>query len=160
MKITKDSVVSMHYTLRDQAGTVLDSSEGREPLMFLQGHGQIIPGLEKALDGLAIGDHLDVSIAPEEAYGVRQEELQQDIPLSAFGGVDKVEVGMQFQAQSPQGPMLITVVEVGEESVKVDGNHPLAGQTLFFAVDIETIRDATAEELEHGHAHAPGHHHH
>lgn len=160
MKIAKDFVVSMHYTLRDQAGNVLDSSSGRDPLFFLQGHGNIIPGLEKALEGLAVGDHLNVSVAPEDGYGLREEELQQEIPISAFSGVEKVEVGMQFQAQSPQGPIMITVVEVGEETATVDGNHPLAGQTLFFEVDIATVRVATAEEIEHGHAHAPGHHHH
>ena len=153
MQVSENKVVSFHYTLKDDAGEVLDSSEGRDPLTYLHGAGNIIPGLEKALDGKDAGDHVDVSIAPEEAYGQRNDALIQSVPRSAFEGVDEILPGMQFQAQTPNGMQILTVVKVEDDVVVVDGNHPLAGKTLHFSVDITDIRDATAEELAHGHAH-------
>ena len=153
MQVSENKVVSFHYTLKDDAGEVLDSSEGRDPLTYLHGAGNIIPGLEKALDGKDAGDHVDVSIAPEEAYGQRNDALIQSVPRSAFEGVDEILPGMQFQAQTPNGMQILTVVKVEDDVVVVDGNHPLAGKTLHFSVDITDIRDATEEELAHGHAH-------
>lgn len=153
MQVSENKVVSIHYTLKNDAGEVIDSSTGRDPLTYLHGAGNIIPGLEKALAGKDSGEHVDVSIAPEEAYGARNESLIQSVPKAAFEGVDRIEPGMQFQAQTPSGMQVLTVVEVKDDEVVVDGNHPLAGQTLHFSVDIAEVRDATEEELSHGHAH-------
>lgn len=160
MQISANKVVSIHYTLKNDAGDVLDSSSGREPLAYLQGAGNIVPGLEKALEGKAEGEKLNVSVAPEEGYGPRHDGLVQDVPREAFQGVDDVRPGMQFHAQGQAGPMVVTVVEAGDDVVKVDGNHPLAGETLHFDIEIAGVREATAEEMEHGHVHGPeGHEH-
>ena len=161
MEITKNSVVSFDYTLRNDAGEIIDTSEGSEPLMYLHGHGNIVVGLEKAMEGKKTGDHFSATVTPEEGYGHSREELIQTVPRSAFEGVDNIEPGMQFQAESNVGPMNVVVTEVTEETVSVDGNHPLAGQTLNFVVEITDVRAATEDELSHGHAHgAGGHHHH
>ncbi|HEX2586537.1 MAG TPA: peptidylprolyl isomerase [Steroidobacteraceae bacterium] len=160
MQIAKNAVVHIHYTLKNDAGEVLDSSDGSDPLAYLQGHGNLIAGLEKALEGKKVGDSLSVSIPPEEGYGVRDDSLIQDVPRSAFEGIPKVEVGMQFHADSNHGPRTVTVTKVAGDTVTVDGNHPLADQTLHFAVDIVEVRAATNEELSHGHVHGPGGHHH
>ncbi len=153
MQVSENKVVSFHYTLKNDAGEVLDSSEGRDPLTYLHGAGNIIPGLEKALEGKDAGDHVEVSVAPEEAYGNRNDALVQSVPRSAFEGVDEILPGMQFQAQTPNGMQILTVMKVEEDVVVVDGNHPLAGETLHFSVDITDVREATEEELAHGHAH-------
>ncbi len=159
MKIGDNSVVYFNYTLTNDAGEVLDSSDGGEPLAYLHGNGGIIPGLENAMSDHQAGDSFDVSIKPEDGYGERHEELVQKVPRSAFGGVDELEPGMSFQAQTPQGPHLIHVLEVGDDEVTVDGNHPLAGETLHFHIDVEKVRDASKEELDHGHVHDHGHAH-
>lgn len=161
MAIAENKVVSIHYTLTNDAGETLDSSVGRgEPLAYLHGHGNIIPGLENALTGKAVGDKLDVKVSPEDGYGPRHEQLIQQVPRDAFQGVDTLEIGMQFQAETGQGPQLFTITAVGDAEVTVDGNHPLAGENLNFAVEITEIRDASEEELEHGHVHGPGGHEH
>ena len=161
MKVGKDKVVLMHYTLKNDAGDVIDSSDGADPLPFLQGHGNIIPGLESALEGSKVGDKLDVSIEPEEGYGLRMKDAIQEIPSSALQGVDEVKVGMQLQSQDKDGnAFLVTVTKIEDDKITVDGNHPLAGQTLHFSVSIESIRKAEAEELSHGHVHADGQHNH
>ena len=161
MKVGKDKVVLMHYTLKNDAGDVIDSSKGGEPLPFLQGHGNIIPGLESALEGSKMGDKLDVSIKPEDGYGERMKNAIQEIPSSALQGIDEVKVGMQLQSQDQDGnAFLVTVTKVEDDKITVDGNHPLAGQTLHFSVSIESIRNAETEELSHGHVHADGNHHH
>jgi FKBP-type peptidyl-prolyl cis-trans isomerase SlyD len=160
MKIEKNSVVSMHYTLKDDNATVLDSSDGRDPLVFIQGHGNLIPGLEAELEGKAAEDVLDVSIAPELGYGVRHEGLVQVLPKEQFAGVPELKPGMQFQANTEQGPIMITIIEVKEDGVVVDGNHPLAGVTLNFHVEIVSVRAATESEIEHGHVHGAGGHQH
>lgn len=160
MHISENSVVHIHYTLTNDAGEVLDTSDGREPLMYLHGHHQIIPGLEQALAGKAVGESMNVTIAPEDAYGVREEAAIQKVPREAFEQVPDLKVGMQLHGDSPQGPMSVVVVDIADDVVTVDANHPLAGQTLHFAVKIESIRAATESELEHGHAHGgDGHHH-
>ena len=161
MKVGKDKVVLMHYTLKNDAGDVIDSSDGADPLPFLQGHGNIIPGLESALEGSKVGDKLEVSIKPEEGYGVRMKDAIQEIPSSALKGVDEVKVGMQLQSEDKDGnAFLVSVTKIEDDKITVDGNHPLAGQTLHFSVSIESIRKAEAEELSHGHVHADGQHQH
>lgn len=153
MKIQDNCVVSIHYTLTNDEGDVIDTSEGRDPLRYLQGHGNIIPGLEQALLGLVAGDSLNVTVEAEDAYGPVQDSLIQAVPREAFDGVDTIEVGMQFQAQTAQGPIPVTVIAVDEESVTLDGNHELAGVRLNFAVQIADVRAASAEEIDHGHVH-------
>lgn len=160
MQITDNSVVNIHYTLTNDAGDVLDSSEGREPLAYLHGHHQIIPGLENALLGKTTGDTFEVAIAPEEGYGPRVEEAVQTVPREAFAQIPDLAVGMQLHGESPQGPMSVVVKEINDDSVVVDANHPLAGVTLNFAVSVVSVREATESELAHGHAHGgDGHHH-
>ena len=160
MQIAKNTVVAIDYVLKDDKGQVLDSSEGREPLSYLHGAGTIIPGLERELDGKHIGDQLEVAVAAKDAYGERNEALIQEVAREQFDGVDDLEVGMKFRVDSTQGPMVITVTRIGDEVVTVDGNHPLAGQNLNFAVNVREVREATEEELSHGHAHGPGGHSH
>lgn len=155
MQIAKDKVVAIDYTLKGPDGDVLDSSEGREPLSYIHGTGNIIPGLEKALEGKAKGDSVEVTVEPAEAYGERNEALIQEVSKGLFEGVDKIEPGMQFQAMSDSGPRLITVKAVDGDQVTIDGNHPLAGVTLDFNVNVVDVRDAEKEELEHGHVHGP-----
>jgi len=154
MQAAENKVVSIHYTLTDEQGTTLDSSEGREPLSYLHGSGNIIPGLEKALEGKTAGEKLNVKVSAEDGYGERNEELVQQVPMEAFQGVDNVEPGMQFEAQAPDGNVLrVTVTEIGEEQVTVDANHPLAGHELNFDVEVAEVREPTQEELDHGHVH-------
>jgi len=154
VNISDKCVVSFHYTLTNDEGEKLDSSEGREPLKYLHGASNIVPGLEKALEGKKTGDSVQVSVQPEDAYGEVNPAMIQTVPRSAFQGVDDIRPGMQFQAQGPQGQVqLITVEEVTEEGVKVNANHPLAGQVLHFDVTIEDVREASEEEIAHGHAH-------
>ena len=160
MLIGKHRVVAIDYTLKGGTGQVIDSSEGREPLTYLHGVGSIVPGLENALEGKSTGDQIDVSLSPEEGYGERNEGLCQQVPRSEFADVDDLSVGMQFRVKTDDGPMVIAVVELTEETVTVDGNHPLAGATLNFAVTVREVRDATEEEIAHGHAHGEGGHSH
>jgi len=160
MKVAENMVVLIDYTLTDNDGDVIDSSEGAGPLAYLHGAGNIIPGLEAALLGKEAGDDVKASIEPENAYGERQEEMKQDVPKELFGGVDNIEVGMQFQSETDQGPVMVTVVTIGEEIITVDGNHPLAGVHLNFDVTIREVREPSEEELEHGHVHGEGGHHH
>ncbi|NBS15930.1 MAG: peptidylprolyl isomerase [Gammaproteobacteria bacterium] len=160
MQIANDKVVMIHYTLTNEEGDLLDSSKDQDPLAYLHGFGNIIPGLEKALTGRSIGDTFKIEIAPEDGYGVRDNEMVQSVPRSAFEGVDDIEPGMQFQAQSPDGIQLVTVIDIDGDEVILDGNHPMAGITLHFDVEVTDIREATHEELEHGHVHGAGGHHH
>lgn len=161
MQIAEHCVASFHYTLTNDAGETLDSSRLRkEPLAYLHGHGNIVPGLEKALTGKQVGDKLKVDVSAEEGYGPRVESLVQEVPRTAFQGVDEVKPGMQFQAESNMGPMTVTVTQVSDDKVTVDGNHPLAGESLHFDVEITDVREATEEETEHGHVHGAGGHPH
>lgn len=160
MQVAERSVVSIHYKLTNDAGEVLDSSEGGDALVYLHGSGNIIPGLEKALVGKQVGDKLDVRVAPAEGYGEVDARLVQQVPRRAFQGVKDVQVGMRFQTQGPNGPTSIVVTRVVGDMVTVDGNHPLAGQHLNFAVEIADVREASDEEVAHGHVHGAGGHHH
>lgn len=159
--IKQNSVVTMHYELKDDQGEVLDSSKGQDPLVYLQGAGNIIVGLEEELLGKAVGDQIQAVIPPEKGYGMPVEALVQTVPKAAFGDeIDKVEVGMRFQAETEQGPVPVVVTGMDGENVTVDGNHPLAGKELHFSVSIAEVRDGTDEEVEHGHVHGPGGHSH
>lgn len=161
MQVAKHKVVTIDYTVKDTAGDVIDSSDGGEPLAYIHGTGNLIPGLESALEGKSEGDSVNASIPPEQAYGERDEDLVQAVPRELFQtGEQELHPGMRFQAQSDEGPQVVTVVEVGDEEVTVDANHPLAGATLNFDVTVVGVRDATSEELDHGHVHGPGGHHH
>lgn len=159
MNISKDSVVTLHYTLKDDKDQTLDSSQGGEPLVYLHGSRNIIPGLEEALEGKKQGDKFKVTIPSEKAYGPYQDQMVQAIPKSQFPQQD-LQAGMRFQAHTPNGPVILTVVEVKENEVVVDGNHPLAGQNLHFDLEVAGVRQATEEELSHGHVHGPGGHNH
>ena len=160
MKIAENAVVVIDYKLTDNDGEVIDSSEGAGPLAYLHGAGNIIPGLEAALLDKVAGDDVTASIEPVDAYGERQEDMKQEVPKELFGGIDNIEVGMQFQSDTDQGPVMVTVVSIGDEMITVDGNHPLAGVHLNFDVTIREVREASKEELEHGHVHGEGGHHH
>lgn len=154
MKIQNNSAVSFHYSLTDDEGNSIDSSEGQEPLGYLHGAGNIIPGLEKALEGKSAGDSLTVAVEAAEGYGEVQKELIQEVPREAFQGIDSIELGMQFEAQTGQGGSVpVTVIEVTDKIITVDGNHPLAGKNLNFDVTIEQVREATEDELAQGHMH-------
>jgi FKBP-type peptidyl-prolyl cis-trans isomerase SlyD len=152
MQIQDNSVVSFDYTLKSDAGELIDSSEGHEPLTYLHGVGQIVLGLEQAMAGQQPGDELSVTVEPDQAYGQHDPQLVQPIPRDRFEGIDRIEPGMQFTAQTEAGPRTVTVTEVADDQVTIDANHPLAGQTLHFDVTVRDVREATDEELEHGHA--------
>ena len=159
--IKQNSVVTMHYELKSAEGEVLDSSEGQEPLTYLHGAGNIIIGLEEQLLGKAVGDNVNAVVSPEKGYGEPVEALVQVVPKEAFGPeVKDIEVGMRFQAETEQGPVPVVVTAIDDANITVDGNHPLAGQELHFSVTISEIRDASQEEIDHGHVHGPGGHEH
>jgi len=160
MQISENKVVSIHYTLTNDNNEVLDSSSGKDPLVFIHGRGNIIVGLEEELSTKAMGDKLTVIISPEKAYGIRNESMVQEINRDVFQGVEKIEPGMQFQSQTKEGMQIIRVTKVDGDKITVDANHPLAGETLTFDVEVVDVRDATSEEIEHGHVHGPGGHEH
>jgi FKBP-type peptidyl-prolyl cis-trans isomerase SlyD len=160
MQVARDTVVLIHYTLTNDAGEVLDSSSGGEPLAYIHGGGNIISGLEEALEGKVAGDKLKVAVPAEKAYGQPDAALVQQVPKRAFQGVGEVKPGMRFTAQTEHGPRAVVVTRIVGDMVTVDGNHPLAGQPLNFDVEITEVRTATEEELAHGHVHGPGGHHH
>ncbi|QCZ93020.1 FKBP-type peptidyl-prolyl cis-trans isomerase [Salinimonas iocasae] len=155
MTITPESVVSIHYTVSAEDGTQLDSSEGKQPLTVMLGKRFLIEGLEDALQNKEQGEKFEVDIAPEQAYGQRMDELVQQVPKDMFDGMD-VEVGMSFRATTEQGEQSVMIIDVAEDHVVVDGNHPLAGVPLKFEVEVVEVREPTQEEIEHGHAHGPG----
>lgn len=159
MKIAKDHAVFIRYTLTGKDGEIIDRSEEGQPLGYLHGHGQIIPGLEGELEGRQQGDEFQVTLEAEDGYGHRDEALVSKVSSSLFEGVDEVEVGMQFRADSDEGQQLVTVTEVADDEVTIDANHPLAGEQLTFDVAIQEVRPATDEELRHGHVHGEGHSH-
>lgn len=160
MSVIKDDVVvKFNYTLTDDEGNVIDQSNG-QPLAYLHGAANIIPGLEKALTGKTVGDKLTVNVPAAEAYGEYYAEMVQEVPREMFQGVDNIEAGMQFQAQAEDGIQIVTVKAVQDDVIIIDGNHPLAGRDLNFDVEIVEIREATQEELDHGHVHGDGGHHH
>ena len=156
MQITKHKVASIHYTLTDNSGNILDSSSGREPLHYIQGIGNLILGMEEGLEGKQKGDKFQIKVSPEKGYGVKDPAMLQQVPIAAFGG-QAVSKGMKFQTN--QGHV-VTVTEVTTDTVTVDANHELAGVELNFDVEVMEVRNATEEEIAHGHVHGPGGHHH
>lgn len=160
MQVAKDSVVAFHYTLTDSTGELIDSSRETEPLTILQGHGALIPGVEAALIGKVVGDHFQVMVSPEEGYGVRDDSRTQRIPKKYFQDGDRLKPGMVTVLKMQDGAHQVTVVKVGATVIDIDGNHPLAGKTLNFDIEITGVREASAEEIAHGHVHGAGGHHH
>lgn len=162
MTIRDNTVVTFHYTLTGEDGQVIDSSRERgEPMLYLHGAGNIIPGLEKAMEGRAAGDAFQVTVPPDEAYGERQAANVQRVSLKKLGvRAGQLEPGMILNLNTTKGPAQVTVLKVGRFNVDVDANHPLAGVTLNFDVEIVELREATKDEQQHGHAHGPGGHHH
>jgi FKBP-type peptidyl-prolyl cis-trans isomerase SlyD len=160
MQIAKNKVVSIDYTLTNAKGEVLDKSSKGQPLQYIQGQGHLIPGLERVLEGKGAGDAVKAAIPAKDAYGDRDEELMQIIPKDSFAEIPDLKVGMELEAEGDDGVRVITVVGIEEDRVVVDGNHPLAGMDLNFDVTIVGVRDATEDELGHGHVHGPGGHHH
>ena len=161
MTIAQHKVVSIHYRVVDSDNNEeIDSSANGEPMTYLHGASNIIPGLEQALEGKAVGDELEVTVEPAEAYGERSEDRVQQVPMAAFQGMEKVEPGMAVTAQTDQGSINLVITEVEGDQVTVDANHPLAGKSLRFNVTVESVRDASEEEVAHGHVHGPGGHEH
>lgn len=160
MQISQHAVVSFHYTLTDDTGRTLDTSKGGEPLAYLHGIGNLIPGLERELEGKSPGDKFSVTIAPQDAYGEYDESLVQQVPRRVLKGIPNLRVGMQLQAQSPEGSRAVTVKQIAGDMVTLDANHPLAGKNLNFDVEVTDVRQATPEELAHGHVHGPDGHGH
>ncbi len=158
-KIGKDSVVSLDYRLHLGDGQVVDQSQPGSPLSYMHGRGQIIPGLEGKLEGLVVGDARQVVVQPAEGYGEYDARGVQEVPRNMFPPNADLRVGVMATAQTPQGEIPFVIKEVKADSVVIDLNHPLAGKTLHFDVTVKEVRDATAEEKEHGHAHGPGGHH-
>ncbi|MFP4157494.1 MAG: peptidylprolyl isomerase [Opitutales bacterium] len=156
MQIAEGTVVSMEYALRDDEGNLLDQSQPEQPLAYLHGHKNIIPGLESALEGKAAGDSLEVRVEPQEAYGEVNPALEQVVPKDRFQGIEDIQVGMQFQASTEQGPISVRVVKLEDDQVTVDGNHPLAGKSLNFDVTVKDVRAGSEEEIAHGHVHQEG----
>jgi FKBP-type peptidyl-prolyl cis-trans isomerase SlyD len=159
--VSANKVVSFHYTLSNAKGAQLESSDGGEPMMYLHGGDNIVPGLERQMEGKVAGDKFEAKIAPEEGYGVRDERAAQAVPRNSFPGDIEIEVGAQFTAEAPDGSVMpVWVTAVDKDTVHIDRNHPLAGETLNFKIEVIDVRDATKEEVAHGHPHGPGGHHH
>ena len=156
MKIGKGCVVRMNYTLRDESGVTIESSEGREPLTYLHGLGHLIPGLEKTLDGSQAGLKTTVTVRPQDAYGEKDPQAVIRAERSDFPEGLTLEPGVEVQAETPDGPITFIVMSLEGDDVVLDANHPLAGKTLTFDVEVLEVREATADELAHGHVHGPG----
>lgn len=159
MTVSKDKVVSIEYKLTDDGGSVLDSSEGRGALSYIHGHGNLVSGLETELEGKEDGTPFEAHVAPGEGYGDYDEELLFSVPKERFKEFSDLEVGMQFEAETDQGHQIMAIKSIEGESVVVDANHPLAGQVLHFEGTIVGVRDATKDEITHGHVHDEDHHH-
>jgi len=160
MQISRDAVALIHYTLTDDEGKTIDSSAGGEPLAYLHGNGNLVPGLERELEGKSAGDRLSVKVVPADGYGEYDKALVQRIPRRTLKGISNIQVGMHLQAQSEHGSHAVTVTQIVGDMVTIDGNHPLAGQNLNFEIEITEVRAASEEEIAHGHVHGPGGHHH
>jgi FKBP-type peptidyl-prolyl cis-trans isomerase SlyD len=156
MSIQQNKVVSFHYTLSNANGNTIESSRGRDPMVYLHGAGNIIPGLEKEMAGKSAGDTFNVTVEPAEAYGERSQDKLQRVSAKAFSNAKKLRPGQVIRLQTRKGPIQATVVKVGRFNIDIDANHPLAGQALTFDVEITDVRDATEEEIAHRHVHGPG----
>lgn len=160
MQIAEKTVVSLNYTLKNGEGELLDTSEGREPLVYLHGVGQLIPGLENELAGKGAGEAMQVVIKPEDGYGSRRDDLLKTVAKDGFQGEEEMQVGMQVQLDTEHGPAIAVITSIEGNDVVLDLNHPLADMTLHFDVKVEEVREATEEEISHGHVHGPGGHQH
>ncbi|MGR6871049.1 FKBP-type peptidyl-prolyl cis-trans isomerase [Pseudomonas sp. HK3] len=161
MTIADNKVVTLEFTVKNaETGDLIESSKDGEPLVYLHGFNNLVPGLEAELNGKVVGDSYDVTVTPEEGYGVRDESLVQQVPMEAFQGIENVAVGMAFTADGAEGPVVVEVTAVEGDVVTVDANHPLADIKLAFSGEVKEIRDASSEELEHGHVHGEGGHQH
>ena len=164
MQISKNKVVTFHYRLQNEQGVEIESSHGGDPVAYLQGHGNIIRGLEKGMDGKNAEDVFSVTVAPQDGYGLRDEEAKQRVPLKHLVGDKKANAklkpGMVAAINTEEGPKQVVVIKAGKFNVDVDTNHPLAGQVLTFDIEVESVREATDDEVTHGHAHGVGGHHH
>lgn len=161
MHVSKNTVVSFHYTLADEAGNIVENSrDSDQPNVYLHGAGNILPGLESAIEGKQVGDAVSATLAAQDAFGLHKDNNQQRVPLKYLKHEGKLKIGQQVRLQTEHGTHVGTVIKVGKFNADVDMNHPLAGQTVTFNVDVIEIREATAEEQTHGHAHGPGGHHH
>lgn len=160
MSIAQDQVVTIHYTLKDDAGEIIDRSPPGEPLAYLHGHGNLVPGLERELTGRQTGDRLEVTVSPADGYGEYDAQLVQQVPRRALKGIGNLKIGMRFSASSGQGTRTVTVTRIAGDMVTLDGNHPLAGKKLYFEIEVAGVRSATEAELSHGHVHGPDGHHH
>jgi FKBP-type peptidyl-prolyl cis-trans isomerase SlyD len=156
MKVAKNNVVVMHYAVSDSEGTLIDSSYDEKPMEIIQGTGYLIPGLDDALVGHEVGDKFEVAVACEQAYGERHDDYVQTVPKEVLAGVEDLALGTQLRATTDDGEQTVIVIDVQDDVITVDGNHPLAGLDLSFDVEILEVREATADELEHGHVHAEG----
>lgn len=156
MEIAKDRVVTLQYTLKDDQGRVLDTSDNQEPLSYLHGYGQMIPGVEKNLEGKKSGDVFDIEVAPDEGYGEYNERLITSVKRNQLEADAKPAVGMAVEAEGPDGMHLLRITKIEGDMISLDGNHPLAGKKLFFNLSVVGVREATAEEKEHGHLHGEG----
>lgn len=160
MKVSKEAVVGFEYVLKDERGEILDQSGEGQPLYYIQGAGNIVPGLENAMEGRSAGDSFQVKVEPAEGYGERDEELVMTEPRKNFANIPELTVGMELEAETDAGPQVMVVTRIDDEEVELDANHPLAGSTLDFSIKLVEVRAATAEEKAHGHVHGPGGHHH
>ena len=161
MTIENNKVVTIEFTVKNaDTNEVIETSVGGEPLLYLHGFNNLVVGLENALTGKSVGDKYEIIVSPEEGYGVRDDSLLETVPRDMFQGVDDISVGMEFTADGPQGPVVVEVKALDDKTVTVDANHPLASVPLAFSGEIKDIRDASAEEIEHGHVHGAGGHHH
>lgn len=156
MFIEANSVVVLHFAVTDDKGELIDDTRDSQPLEFLMGSGYLVPGLEAELEGLKVGDDFDVTIQPEQGYGIYDPELVQEVPAELFEGVEGVEPGMAFSAETDEGHRTVIVTAVEDDIIVVDANHPFAGRTLQFNGEVIGLREATEEELEHGHIHGAG----
>ena len=160
LTIQKNSVVSIDYTLKNNEGTVIDTSSGRSPLTYMHGSGALIPGMENALEGKSEGDDFSISIEPTEAYGDHDKNLLHKVDRKELAHLPNLEIGMEIEVLADNDPMVMTIVEISDEDVVLDGNHPLAGQTLNFNIQVRNVREASDEEISHGHVHGPDGHDH
>ncbi|WDE12803.1 FKBP-type peptidyl-prolyl cis-trans isomerase [Thalassomonas haliotis] len=156
MKISSNKVVVMHYAVSDSEGTLIDSSYDHQPLAVIHGTGYLIPGLEDALLDHQVGDKFEVSVNADQAYGERNDNFVQNVPKAMFEGIEDLDVGTQLRATTDDGEQTVIVIDISDDEITVDGNHPLAGIDLNFDVEILEVRDATEEELSHGHVHGEG----
>lgn len=160
MEVAAKRVVSIHYKVTDSQGNPVDATPPDSPMSYLHGAHNVIPGVERALEGKQAGDHVTANIEAAQGYGERNPELMQRIPAKRLKGAGKLQRGMRLRVNTSQGERQVTIVKVGRFTVDIDGNHPLAGLDLIFEIDVADVREATDEELQHGHAHGPGGHHH